>query len=175
MAKIWFAGTVSPMQEDSVIYVAATSQNESGWRKRSGDSMRNSRIRWKSAQPSSESTLVDHQEVRNATACWWKAQDYAIFWWTRAGALLTGTQVPSESSATEEEIVGKEYNLLFLLEDQRRGVPEQVLRKAAEEDRAEDERWHVRKDSTHFWASGVVRAVRDEEGESAASPRSRAT
>jgi len=27
-----------------------------------------------------------------------------------------------------------------------------------------DERWHVRKDGTRFWASGVVTALRDEAG-----------
>jgi signal transduction histidine kinase len=36
---------------------------------------------------------------------------------------------------------------------------------ARTEGRAEDERWHVRKDGSRFWASGFVRPVRDEGGE----------
>ena len=32
------------------------------------------------------------------------------------------------------------------------------------EGRAEDERWHVRKDGSRFWASGVVAPLRDEDG-----------
>ena len=41
--------------------------------------------------------------------------------------------------------------------------PERELEKARTEGRAEDERWHMRKDGSRFWASGFVRPVVDEE------------
>jgi PAS domain S-box-containing protein len=66
---------------------------------------------------------------------------------------------------TEEEIVGKDASKIFTTEDRTRGVPEKELASAATLGRAEDERWHVRKDGSRFWASGVVTPVRDAEGE----------
>ena len=63
----------------------------------------------------------------------------------------------------EEEIVGEPSSLLFAPEDVRRGAPEEELRRAKEEGRAEDERWHVRKDGSRFLASGFVRPILDEE------------
>jgi PAS domain S-box-containing protein len=92
-------------------------------------------------------------------------EDYAIFMvdpngriadWNTGAERLFGYQ--------EEEIVGEQSSLLFTPEDRRRGVPEEELRKAAAEGRAEHERWHVRKDGTRFWASGVMTPIRDETG-----------
>ncbi len=40
---------------------------------------------------------------------------------------------------------------------------------------AEDERWHVRKDGSQFWGSGLVTPLLDESESSAATPRSSAT
>src|ERR1043165_158379 len=42
--------------------------------------------------------------------------------------------------------------------------PEFELHEAQEKGRAEDERWHLRKDGSRFWASGVVTPLRDEHG-----------
>lgn len=64
----------------------------------------------------------------------------------------------------EEEAVGEPGSLLFTPEDVRSGVPDQELKKAAEEGRAEDECWHARKDGSPFWSSGLVRPVRSEDG-----------
>jgi signal transduction histidine kinase/CheY-like chemotaxis protein len=51
---------------------------------------------------------------------------------------------------------------IFVPADRRAGVPEVELQLAAEQGRAEDERWHLRKDGTRFWASGVMVALREE-------------
>jgi PAS domain S-box-containing protein len=64
----------------------------------------------------------------------------------------------------EEEILGEDGSILFTPEDRRSGTPEQELKKAQTEGRAEDERWHMRKDGSRFWANGFVRPVRDEGG-----------
>ena len=64
----------------------------------------------------------------------------------------------------EEEIVGEPFSILFTPEDIRSGAPERELRKAEEEGRAVDERWHMRKDGSQFWASGVVTPIRDDAG-----------
>ena len=38
------------------------------------------------------------------------------------------------------------------------------MRTAESSGRAEDERWHVRRDGTRFFASGVMTGIRDGEG-----------
>lgn len=64
---------------------------------------------------------------------------------------------------TEEEIVGQSGALFFTPEDRARGEVEKELRTAASDGCAEDERWHMRKDASRFWASGVLTVLRDGE------------
>jgi PAS domain S-box-containing protein len=92
-------------------------------------------------------------------------EDYAIFMVDRDGR-VADWNVGAERifGYREEEIVGELSSLLFTPEDRRRGAPEEELRQAVAEGRAEDERWHIRKDGTRFWASGVMTSVRDAEG-----------
>jgi PAS domain S-box-containing protein len=54
------------------------------------------------------------------------------------------------------EMLGQEASRIFTEPDRRAGVPEVELRTAREQGRAEDERWHVRKDGTRFWGSGIM-------------------
>ena len=62
------------------------------------------------------------------------------------------------------EILGVDGAILFTPEDRESGAPERELQKARTEGRAEDERWHMRKDGSRFWASGFVRSMLEEEG-----------
>jgi two-component system CheB/CheR fusion protein len=57
---------------------------------------------------------------------------------------------------TEAEMVGQTFDRLFTPEDLAHGVPVDELRRAREDGRAEDERWHVRKDGSRFFCSGVT-------------------
>jgi len=93
-------------------------------------------------------------------------RDYAIFM-TDVDGIVTNWNVGAQHilGYTEEEIVGKDASKFFTTEDRSRNVPEKELGTAATEGRAEDERWHVRKDGSRFWASGVVTPVRDADGE----------
>lgn len=65
---------------------------------------------------------------------------------------------------TEAEFVGEHFAIIFSPEDVACGVPEAEMRRAAQERRAEDQRWHVRKDGTRFWANGLVMPLEDEGG-----------
>ena len=56
----------------------------------------------------------------------------------------------------EAEMLGRPIAAIFTAEDQARGVPEQEMRTAATTGRAEDDRWHRRKDGSRFFASGVM-------------------
>jgi PAS domain S-box-containing protein len=60
----------------------------------------------------------------------------------------------------EQEILGRAMSLLFTAEDRRNGVPQRELATAKEHGYAVDERWHVRKDGSLFFASGVVSPIR---------------
>jgi PAS domain S-box-containing protein len=60
-----------------------------------------------------------------------------------------------------DEIEGTLAHEIFVPPDRQAGVPEVELQVATEQGRAEDERWHLRKDGTRFWASGVMISLRE--------------
>jgi PAS domain S-box-containing protein len=62
---------------------------------------------------------------------------------------------------TPDEIIGENFSRFYTPEDQQAGIPQQVLRKAAEEGRFAAEGWRVRKDGSRFWAMVVVDPIRD--------------
>jgi two-component system CheB/CheR fusion protein len=57
---------------------------------------------------------------------------------------------------TAEEMKGHVLDCLFVPEDQAANVPAEELRRAREDGRAEDERWHMRKDGSRVYCSGVT-------------------
>lgn len=64
----------------------------------------------------------------------------------------------------EAEILGHDAARLFTPDDVEKGVHEQELKTALAESRASDERWHVRKDGTYLFGSGVTTPLRDDRG-----------
>jgi len=64
-----------------------------------------------------------------------------------------------------EEIVGRHFSRFYTPEDFDAGVPKRALETARKTGRYEAEGWRVRKDGTHFWASVVIDAIKDEDGE----------
>ena len=92
-------------------------------------------------------------------------RDYAIFATDTEGR-IANWNIGAERifGYTEAEIVGQNGSILFTPEDIQSGMPARELEEAATEGRAEDERWHVRKDSSRFWASGIVTPLKDVDG-----------
>lgn len=92
-------------------------------------------------------------------------RDYAIFT-TDVNGIVTNWNVGAQHilGYTEEEVVGKDAARFFTTEDRTKGIPEKELATAATVGRAEDERWHVRRDGSRFWVTGVVTPVRDPDG-----------
>ncbi|MEP6607729.1 MAG: PAS domain S-box protein [Burkholderiaceae bacterium] len=90
------------------------------------------------------------------------AREYAIFamdlerrvtsWYSGAQRLL---------GYSEAEIIGQPGDIIFTPEDRAAGAPEQEARTALATGRASDERWHVRRDGSRFWGSGVMMAMQD--------------
>lgn len=92
-------------------------------------------------------------------------REYAIFW-TDPDGRVTGWNSGAERLLQYEarEVIGRPIDIVYTDEDRAAGVPEEEKRLAMEEGRAGDDRFHMRKDGTRFWASGVLRAMRDDEG-----------
>ncbi len=65
---------------------------------------------------------------------------------------------------SEMEALGQSADLLFTPEDRAEQAPEQEAEKGLATGRASDERWHLRKDGSRFWGSGVMTAMRDSTG-----------
>jgi PAS domain S-box-containing protein len=64
-----------------------------------------------------------------------------------------------------DEIVGSTADVVFTPEDRARGAPAEEAEIATRDGRAEDERWHIRRDGSRFFGSGIMTAVRDDAGE----------
>jgi PAS domain S-box-containing protein len=92
-------------------------------------------------------------------------RDFAIFMLDVDG-IVTNWNVGGQHilDYSEEEIVGKDSSKLFTTEDRTKDIPRKEMATAAMVGRAEDERWHVRRDGSRFWASGVMTPVRDYSG-----------
>lgn len=92
-------------------------------------------------------------------------RDFAIFM-TDPDGVVANWNVGAQQilGYLEEEIIGKNASRFFTPEDRAKDVPRKELATAATVGRAEDERWHIRRDGSRFWASGVVTPVRDNAG-----------
>lgn len=88
--------------------------------------------------------------VESATA-------FAIFTQDRSG-IVTSWNAGAERliGYLDVEIVGQMSDVIFTPADVAAGIPEAERAQAMREGRAEDERWHRRKDGSCFWGSGLL-------------------
>jgi PAS domain S-box-containing protein len=91
--------------------------------------------------------------------------DYAIYMLDSEGR-VTSWNVGAEriKGYSTAEIMGKHFSNFYTPEDREAGVPKKALATARETGRYEAEGWRVRKDSSRFWASVVIDAIKDEDG-----------
>lgn len=92
-------------------------------------------------------------------------KDHSIFTLDPQG-YVTSWNVEAENilGYSEQEALGQHFSLIFTSEDIERGVPQQELDAASEKGRAEDERWHRRKNGELLWALGIVTPTHDAQG-----------
>ncbi|TNC08802.1 PAS domain S-box protein [Methylobacterium terricola] len=63
---------------------------------------------------------------------------------------------------TAAEMCGQDATRFFTPEDRAAGRIEHEMQKALQDGRANDERWHLRKDGQRFWASGEMMPLHEE-------------
>jgi PAS domain S-box-containing protein len=91
--------------------------------------------------------------------------DYAIFSLDTRGVISSwNAGAERVFGYTEAEIVGQDVAVLFTPEDRAACAPDAEQAAAAREGRAADERWHLRKDGSRFFASGTLTPVREGDG-----------
>jgi len=65
---------------------------------------------------------------------------------------------------SKAEVIGQPATVFFTPEDNHSDQIQRELQQAMTEGRFEDERWHVRKDNTRFWGSGIMMPLWDKAG-----------
>ena len=85
------------------------------------------------------------------------AEDFAIVTMNEGG-FITSWNAGAEriTQFTEAEAVGAHGGLFFTPEDRAAHVPDLEMERTDREGRAVNERWHIRKDGTRFWGSGLM-------------------
>jgi len=92
--------------------------------------------------------------------------DYAIFMLNPKG-IITNWNAGAEriKGYSAEEIIGSHLSRFYTEEDQYAGLPDKAVTAAASLGKFEAEGWRVRKDGSRFWASVVLNALHDENGQ----------
>jgi PAS domain S-box-containing protein len=86
-----------------------------------------------------------------------QARDLAIFVLDEQGVIeLWNIGAERTFGWTAEEIVGKSFDVLFVIEDRRLGIPNVELERARQTGRSDDTRWHLRKDGRRVFVDGVT-------------------
>jgi PAS domain S-box-containing protein len=84
-------------------------------------------------------------------------QDYSIFTldkdfninsWSSGAKTIFGYET--------DEVIGEPFDIIFTEEDLQSGIPKREIETALKEGRATDNRWHITKDKTLFYAYGLV-------------------
>ncbi len=102
---------------------------------------------------------------RHYRAIFESAVDFAIIATDRDGRVTdwnTGAELIFGWSA--DEMRGGLVDRIFTPEDRAQGRPGAEMRCALETGRAGDERWHLRRDGSHFWARGEMMPLRCADG-----------
>lgn len=90
------------------------------------------------------------------------AVDYAIITADIQGRITSWNKGASRLLGWEEaDAMGRPLRLIFSPADCAAGVPQAEMRRALEDGRAMDERWHIRRDGSRFWGVGELLPLHD--------------
>ncbi|MDR6969643.1 PAS domain S-box-containing protein [Flavobacterium arsenatis] len=106
-------------------------------------------------------TLMDSEERYHKMID--EIQDYAILLLNKDGYILNWNQGAEKIKGyLEEEILGKNFRVFYLPEDQEAQLPERLISEASTKGKATHEGWRVRKDGTKFWGYVVITTLHDD-------------
>jgi len=92
-------------------------------------------------------------------------EDYAVFTTDKKGDVNSwNTGAERILGYTEQEIIGVNSAIFFTEADREANEPQKELDRALENGRSIDERYHLRKDGSVFWGSGLVFQLTDKKG-----------
>lgn len=125
-------------------------------------------VRWFGAATDIDEERMANEKIRQSeervNLILESAIDYAIF------ALDTQRVITNWNSGAErltgykkEEAIGSLGDIVFVPEE-RPDAPIMEIKIAEEKGRAENERWHLRKDGSRFWGSGLTMSLTDKSG-----------
>jgi PAS domain S-box-containing protein len=93
------------------------------------------------------------------------ARDYAILTLDTNGAVVSANSGAEQLYGYEPgELVGRNFGVLFTVEERAAHLPEKKIAQCLETGRAEDDRWITTKGGERRFVSGITRAIRDEFG-----------
>ena len=75
-------------------------------------------------------------------------KDFVINSWSSGSTKIFGYKT--------DEVIGEPFDLIFTDEDLKNGIPKKEIETALKEGRATDNRWHIAKDKSLFYAYGLV-------------------
>jgi two-component system CheB/CheR fusion protein len=93
-------------------------------------------------------------------------QDYSIFTLDKEFNINSWNSGSTKIFGYEtDEVIGEPFDIIFTEEDIISGIPKREIEKALKEGRATDNRWHIAKDRSLFYAYGLVFPLLGSEGE----------
>ncbi len=93
-------------------------------------------------------------------------QDYSIFTLDKEFKINSWSSGSTKIFGYEtDEVIGKPFDIIFTEEDIITGIPEKEIETSLKEGRATDNRWHIAKDKSLFWAYGLIFPLTGSDGE----------
>jgi len=92
--------------------------------------------------------------------------DYAIIFLGVSGNIETWNYGAQHMFGYQEnEIIGKQYNLIFTDQDRETNRPVEILEQSLTKNRVQSEGWFTRKDGSNLWGRMTITAVQDKVGQ----------
>jgi len=112
---------------------------------------------------SNDAPLSADQQLRVLMQC---VRDYAFITYDLENRITSWSAGAERILGWKEsEVIGRSGTIIFIPEDRAKGDVEGELGIAQAEGKAENERWHMRKDQTRFWGSGTMTLLRNGPGQ----------
>lgn len=93
-------------------------------------------------------------------------QDYSIFTIDKEFIINSWSSGSTKIFGYEtDEIIGKNFDIIFTEEDIKNKIPNNEIQTALKKGRATDNRWHIKKDKSLFYANGLVFPLTGADGE----------